>query len=172
MGDKISQMEDLSQEKNPLVELIDNRMNTIGLIGHGRNKRLYEMSDVPEAVISRFLKGSVNVGIANIYGILKALNLLKEAVVSEKFSLVAKIEGEVENKATRQAIADVKEIMESEHPSIVPALLANLAAFKNSVENETKLRKDVDKLKEEVKRLTDITTGPGIEANGGAQSTK
>ena len=60
------------QEKNTLVELI-----SLALQERGWNiAKLSKESGVSQPVISRLLKGTVNVKIENIYRILRALNLL------------------------------------------------------------------------------------------------
>ncbi len=69
-------MELSRQGKNPLLQLIKDRMVEVGLINHGKNKVLAEMAGTSESVVSRLLKGSKSISVKNIYSILSALDLL------------------------------------------------------------------------------------------------
>jgi hypothetical protein len=71
----------------------------------------------------------------------------------------------------------MKEIVDSKHPVIVPALLSNLEAFKYSVDKERKQDDDIDKLKREVRHLktlmsADMNTGSGRAAGAGMRKRK
>lgn len=71
----------------------------------------------------------------------------------------------------------LKDIIDSKHPVIVPALLSNLEAFKHSVDKERKQDEDIDKLKREVRHLktlmsADMVTGTGRAAGAGMQKKK
>jgi transcriptional regulator with XRE-family HTH domain len=71
----------------------------------------------------------------------------------------------------------MKEIVESNHPVIVPALMSNLEAFKYSVKKEQKQDEDLRKLKEKVRHhekllSSDQVTGTGRAAGTGMQKKK
>jgi transcriptional regulator with XRE-family HTH domain len=172
-------MELYSQDKNALLELLEGRLEALGIIGRGRNKTLAEMAGMAESTVSRILNGSKQVGMENIFKILHALDLISTT-----------IDDPLTDKPTRQAMLTVKEIMESKDPCVVPALQANLAAFQMSVrankenavmkekarEAETQnaeLKKDIDRLTQEVKYLKEINHPPvpDIVSGGAGTST-
>jgi DNA-binding XRE family transcriptional regulator len=71
----------------------------------------------------------------------------------------------------------LKDIIDSKHPVIVPALLSNLEAFKYSVDKERKQDDDIDKLKREVRHLktlmsSETHSGSGKAAGAGMRKTK
>lgn len=71
----------------------------------------------------------------------------------------------------------LKEIVDSKHPVIVPALLSNLEAFKYSVDKERKQDDDIQKLKDKVRHLEklldpDRVTGTGRAAGIGTRKKK
>jgi hypothetical protein len=67
----------------------------------------------------------------------------------------------------------VKDIMESGHRSAVPALLSNITAFEDSVEQAEDLRKLKEKVRHHEKLLSsDVNTGSGREAGAGMRTKK
>jgi transcriptional regulator with XRE-family HTH domain len=150
-------MESSSQDKNALLELLEGRLEALGIKGRGRGKTLAEMAGMAESTVSRILNGSKQVGMENIFKILHALNL------------ISTIDEQPIDEPTRQAMLTTKEIMESKDPYVAPALLANLAAFQLSVrankENE-KLKKEVGELTKEVNYLKKINHPSVPDASG------
>lgn len=164
-------MESCSQDKNALLELLEGRLEALGIKGRGRGKTLAEMAGMAESTVSRILNGSKQIGMENVFKILHALNL------------ISAMDEQPTDEPTRQAMLAVKEIMESKDPCVVPALQANLAAFQLSVrankENaamkekanqaETKnaeLKKEVDKLTQEVAYIKEINLPSVPDASG------
>jgi len=66
-------MEQISQDKNPLVEHIEKEMKARGW----SQAELSRKSGVSTASISRFLDGSINIKVINIYRLLASLDLIK-----------------------------------------------------------------------------------------------
>ena len=65
-------MEDNSQEKNPLLELVKDKITELGW----KQVDLIRHTGVSGSIISRFLKGTKGIGTKNIFLILDALGLL------------------------------------------------------------------------------------------------
>lgn len=172
-------MESNSQDKNSLSELLEGRLEALGIKGHGKGKLLAKMAGIPQSTVSRILNGSKQVGTENIYKILRSLNLI--STISEQTA----------DEPTRQAMLTVKKIMESKDPYVVPILQANLATFqvvvqtnkeKNAIIEEmarqaeaknAELNKDVDKLTKKVNYLKEINNPhvPAVASGGSGTTT-
>lgn len=82
-------MNNKSQEKNPLVNLILAEMHRRGW----NTMNLSKESGVVQPVISRFLNGSINIKVENIFNILRSLDLLSvtlRSLMPADFTLVPK----------------------------------------------------------------------------------
>jgi len=82
-------MNNISQEKNPLVDIILNEMRRRGW----NTMKLSKESGVVQPVISRFLNGSINIKVENIFNILKSLDLLSirlRSLLPADFTLIPK----------------------------------------------------------------------------------
>ena len=103
-----------------------------------------------DRTVNKYLKGSMP-------GADKLLEIAKRGGVSTDWLLTGKESTEPESDdKTRQAIADIKEIMASGNKSIALALEMNLAAFKLAILTEKEndgLKGDVAQLKKEMRHF-------------------
>jgi len=79
MVEDYTNLNKISQEKNTLLEIIQKALAE----RHWNPTDLSKQSEVSQPVIWRFLRGGKQIGVENIYRILKALDLIKLTVHQE-----------------------------------------------------------------------------------------
>lgn len=127
-----------SQEENPLVEIIRRAMDD----KIWNANKLALASGVAQPVISRLLGGSINIKVASIYKILYCLDLLQS---QSSF-------GSAWPEEVKKACRDLAKILLSANEVVKQAILANLAVFKLTLEQEERIGNLEREVKERRKR--------------------